>query len=110
MYRIVHSRKAHQRIRRSLQLAALDKLLPGNCGDAGIVGTPYIILDRRKAGAYAPCHTAGQSPAGDVSFVWCARHLAALRLAGFPYPPPYLLAETARLCDNRVTNRAGWKD
>jgi hypothetical protein len=28
MYRIVHSRKTHQRIRRSLQLAALDELLP----------------------------------------------------------------------------------
>ena len=40
MYRIVHSAKSHQRIRRSLQLAALDDLLPDHeveaiCRDLG---------------------------------------------------------------------------
>ncbi len=40
MYGIVHSRKTHQRIRRSLQLAALDGLLPdgeveGICRELG---------------------------------------------------------------------------
>ncbi len=40
MYRIVHSAESHQRIRRSLQLAALDKLLPDRevealCRDLG---------------------------------------------------------------------------